>query len=81
MSHADNDNYTWTLLNSWGSGNDTNNTRDKGITADGLFRVCSYGPLSPELLLTVVPYINKVHVRCASIVDVSFSSACRDIIS
>jgi hypothetical protein len=38
----DNDNFTWTLLNSWGSGNDADNLRVKGgITADGVVRVCS----------------------------------------
>eukprot|EP00883_Tetradesmus_obliquus_P003349 jgi/Sobl393_1/13601/SZX60317.1 len=36
----DNDNYTWTILNSWGSGTDPDNMRAKGgTTADGLFRV------------------------------------------
>ncbi|WIA08057.1 hypothetical protein OEZ85_007523 [Tetradesmus obliquus] len=35
----DNDNFTWTLLNSWGSGTDTSNSRSKGITADGRFRI------------------------------------------
>eukprot|EP00882_Tetradesmus_deserticola_P003461 GHRQ01003660.1.p1 GENE.GHRQ01003660.1~~GHRQ01003660.1.p1 ORF type:complete len:712 (+),score=141.58 GHRQ01003660.1:390-2525(+) len=35
----DNDNFTWTLLNSWGSGNDSTNTRTSGVTADGLFKV------------------------------------------
>jgi hypothetical protein len=35
---ADNENFTWTLLNSWGFGKDANNTRDKGLTADGLFK-------------------------------------------
>ncbi|WIA11336.1 hypothetical protein OEZ85_011459 [Tetradesmus obliquus] len=36
----DNQNFTWTLLNSWGSGNDPDNLRVKGgITADGLVKV------------------------------------------
>jgi hypothetical protein len=38
----DNENFTWTLLNSWGSGNDADNLRVKGgITADGMVRVSS----------------------------------------
>ncbi|WIA11339.1 hypothetical protein OEZ85_011462 [Tetradesmus obliquus] len=36
----DNQNFTWTLLNSWGSGNDPDNLRVKGgITADGRYKV------------------------------------------
>ncbi|WIA23217.1 hypothetical protein OEZ86_010105 [Tetradesmus obliquus] len=35
----DNDNYTWTMLNSWGSGLNSSQTRKDGITADGLFKI------------------------------------------
>jgi hypothetical protein len=54
LLHADNENFTWTLLNSWGSGKDPNNTRDKGITADGLFKVrVNHTPLCDLQLLAV----------------------------
>jgi hypothetical protein len=52
---ADNNNFTWTLLNSWGSGNDKGNTRTAGITADGLFKVqLIMTALSP--CFTLLPY-------------------------
>uniref|UniRef100_A0A383W9S6 Peptidase C1A papain C-terminal domain-containing protein n=1 Tax=Tetradesmus obliquus TaxID=3088 RepID=A0A383W9S6_TETOB len=35
----DNNNYTWTLLNSWGKGRDAGQLRASGVTADGLFRM------------------------------------------
>ncbi|WIA18668.1 hypothetical protein OEZ85_003372 [Tetradesmus obliquus] len=35
----DNDNYTWTMLNSWGTGLNKSQTRNAGITADGLFKI------------------------------------------
>ncbi|KAF6255687.1 hypothetical protein COO60DRAFT_193116 [Scenedesmus sp. NREL 46B-D3] len=35
----DNTNFTWTILNSWGSGGELDNPRKNGITADGMFRI------------------------------------------
>uniref|UniRef100_A0A383VQN6 Uncharacterized protein n=1 Tax=Tetradesmus obliquus TaxID=3088 RepID=A0A383VQN6_TETOB len=35
----DNDNYTWTILNSWGTTYSTDRTRTYGVTKDGTFRV------------------------------------------
>ena len=36
---TDNDNYTWTMLNSWGTGLNSRQTRNAGVTADGLFKI------------------------------------------
>uniref|UniRef100_A0A383VUU5 Peptidase C1A papain C-terminal domain-containing protein n=1 Tax=Tetradesmus obliquus TaxID=3088 RepID=A0A383VUU5_TETOB len=35
----DNDNYTWTMLNSWGTGRDAGQLRTRGVTADGLLKM------------------------------------------